>query len=335
MTHTRISQWDVLKRCLLLLARLIRGPATPQELLALSAQIGKPLSGAAALKRFENDRARLRRLLGCELRYDRRTNSYSLAAVNWGLIDFSPEALKGLAFLQAAFDNNAPMSQPVQSLIDSILMLLSEERRSELARQRSLLEVDLHPRDNDEIAPEVWSAVQQACNSHRQLEFDYYSPGHDDRQPRRNRVEPARYYYDTQQGHYYLQALRLEVSGPKGTWAELVLMSYRLGRIRNPRVLPSVFVPRRIRPRQYELVYVLSPEIARGGVTDHFEGAQVVYQPDGSAEVHAQVSDLFMPVRTLLHYGAGCRVIGGPEALKEMQGLAQAMYEIYFPHRDP
>ncbi len=330
MPQHRGSQWRVLRRCIEILTRLQRGPAPSDELLAIvSASEDDPSEPAGVKRRFEEDRRRLRQILGCNIEYDHRSNQYNLREVDLPLLDLPPEAIRGLAFLQATFSKDAPMSHEVGTLIDLLLMLISEERRREVAHERALLEVDLRPRDKDRIEDAVWEAIQKACNSHRQLEFDYFSPRHADREPRRNLVEPQRYYFDTTRKHYYLEAFCLEVSGPKGTWPRREVVHYRIGRIRGPRVIPQVFVPRRMGPRLYELIYELGPEIARLGVTEHFPSSQVDYRPDGSTEVHTMVDDLFFALRALLHYGPGCRVLGGEEALREMRKLIKAMADQY------
>ncbi len=62
-----------------------------------------------------------------------------------------------------------------------------------------------------------------------------------------------------------------------------------------------------------------------GEVTQHFEEMQVTQEADGAALVHAETDNLFFAVRTLLHYGQHCQVLGGPEALREMREIVQGM----------
>ncbi|HEX2907196.1 MAG TPA: WYL domain-containing protein, partial [Phototrophicaceae bacterium] len=245
------------------------------------------------------------------------------------LVDLSPEAAQGVAFLQATFQTNTPMSAEVNLFLLAVLNLLPQERRDEIVQQRKLLEIDLRPRDQDAISPEVWDIIELACDSRRKLAFDYYSPSHSDGLPRHNLVEPERYFFDPVRSHYYLEAFCLEVRGPRHTWLREESVIYRLGRIRNPQVLPTHFVPRRHHPRTYELNYHLAPEIARNGITEHFPESSVTYLPDGSAEVEARVTNLFMALRTLLHYGPSCQVTGGTEAVTEMQALVKALHNLY------
>lgn len=326
MAGFRDSEWKVLRRCLKLLVCLQHAPALAEELQEISRD-DETISDTAARKRFEKDLERLRSKLACEIDYDRKTGVYALHRVGQPLVDLPPESLRGLAFLQATFQEETPMGHEIGLLVRNVLNLLPEQRLQALQRERRLIDVDLQPRDEDAISDAVWSAVQAACDRRVQLQFDYYSPSHADGVPRVNLVEPHRYFFD--RGHYYLRAFCLEVNGPKGRWERREFVSYRIGRIQNPQVLPTRFVHREPNPR-YLLIYELIPQIARRGVTEHFPGSQITRQEDDSAIVEAQVENLFMSLRTLLHYGPGCRVIGGEEALTQMRAIAKAMYQLYF-----
>lgn len=326
MTGSRDSEWHVLRRCLRLLVRLQHGPAPADELQAIS-RGDEAISDSAARKRFQNDLERLRVNLQCEIDYDRGAGVYVLRRVGQPLIDLPPESLRGLAFLQATFHEETPMGHEIGLLVRNVLDLLPVQRLQDVQRERRLIDVDLQPRDEDAISDAVWDAVQTACDRRVQLQFDYHSPSHADGVPRVNIVEPHRYYFE--RGHYYLHAFCLEVSGPKGRWERREFVPYRIGRIRNPQVLPTRFVIREPIPR-YTLVYELIPQIARRGVTEHFSGSQVTRLDDGGATVEAQVENLFMALRTLLHYGPGCRVIGGEEAITQIRAIAKAVYQLYF-----
>lgn len=328
MTHQgglRESEWHVLRRCLQLLVRLQRSPTSSQELGEISRD-GEALSSAALQSRLRNDLKRLRENLGCEILFSRRAQTYTLDKVGVPLLDLPTDSVTGLAFLLSTFYEDAPMGKEVQALVSTIQRLLPYERLEDIRRERRLIALDLQPQDSDEIEEETWNIVQTACHTHRLLEFDYYSPSHEDGQPRHNLVEPVYTFFED--GHYYLRAFCRRVTGPKISWNRQEFVRYRMGRIRNPQALPDVFVPREARPR-YELVYELSAQVARSGVTRHFPDSIVTAHPDGSVLIHTKVEDLFLPLRTLLHYGPGCRVVGGEEAVTQMRMLTTAMYDLY------
>lgn len=332
-SNTRRSQWEVFDRCLTLLLRLMREPATSDELLRIvidKAEDGEHLSRSSVGKRFEEDRSRLRNWFECELKYDRSTNQYALVHSGRPLLDLPPEALRGLAFLQSAFnEDDAPMSQEVRVLVERVLMALPPKSQREVGQQRGLLELNLGQRDGDSITDDVWEAVQTACSEHRQLEFEYFSPGQSDGKARTHVVEPYRHFFDSVKGHYYLDCFWLESRGPRGSYPQNRMQPFRLGRMRNPRVLPTHFPNSGRNSPQEELIYELTPEVARRGVTQHFPGCIVVPQSDGSAVVHATSTNLFLDLRTLLHYGPNCHVTGGPKAVEMMKALVENTYKRY------
>ncbi len=332
--HARRSQWAVFDRCLALLIYLMAQPATSHELLQIvfekAEADGEHLKRSAATRRFEEDRQRLRTWMGADIRYDRSENLYMLYGIDRALIDLSPEALRGLAFLQSTFSSNdAPMSLEVRTLIERVQMALPSKSRREIGRQRGLLELNLRNRDEDQIPEVVWDAVQTACSEQRQLEFDYHAPGQSDGKPRTHVVEPSGYAFDPVRGHYYLECFWIESRGPLGTRLQRKMQAFRLGRILNPHILPTHFPSGGRSVLKEELVYELTPEIARRGVTRHFPGSLIVQQPDGGAMVRTFSSNLFLDLRTLLHYGPNCRVVGGEKAVEEMKLLIKQMYQVY------
>lgn len=323
----------VFERCLALLRRLMRGPATKDELLRIVERHADHDHSAASHsveKRLEKDRDRLRELFGVELKYSRSESSYTLLSLGTSLIDLPSEAVRGVAFLQATFaDESTPMQAQVSALLQALAMMLPQERVREIERERGLIELDLRKRDGDTISDVVWEKVTQAVRENRELEFDYRSPQQDDEKPRRHRVEPQRLFFDTMRGHYYLEAYGLEIRGPKGTVRDRAMPSYRLGRISEPLLLPRKFVPGIRSARKYDLIYELPAKIARHGITKHFSDCTVDCRPDGSVVVHARSSDLFRDVRTLLHYGANCRILGGEEALQEIREIVGGLSRFY------
>ncbi len=303
-----------------------------------SISAGRPYGAAdtpkAQQRIFEGDIKFLRETLQVDLpSYDRNQAVYELS----GFGEFAPlcltdEELDTLAFLSEAFQPSAPNSESVQRFLYRVQSLLPERQRVALASRRQRLQVDLRRRDDDEIDPRVMAAIDRAHSGYRLLRFAYRSPSQDDGIPRVHTVEPWNHFFDAARGHFYLDAYRRKVEGPYGTWEQSQWQKYRLGRILADgiQVLPDKFasVPPK-RPR-YRLQYRLAPEIARLGVSRHFEDMQVVdVDADGWVHVSATTDDLFRACRLLLGYGPNCCVEGGPDARREMEGLVAGMARLY------
>jgi predicted DNA-binding transcriptional regulator YafY len=56
---------------------------------------------------------------------------------------------------------------------------------------------------------------------------------------------------------------------------------------------------------------------------------EVEQRDDGSALVRGETDSLFWAVQSLLHYGPNCRVVGGPEMVREMRAVVEGMAKIY------
>src|SRR5712691_3500859 len=148
------ATWSVVERCLALLVRLTRGPATPQDLREIVKSYGdgvERVSPQRITKRLGKDLAKLRSVFGSEVVY--ADGMYTLTSMDRPLIDLPPDAMRGLAFLQTTFDDDtAPMRREVQAVYDLLLMLISETGRDEVERVLGLVEVDLRQRDSDQIS---------------------------------------------------------------------------------------------------------------------------------------------------------------------------------------
>lgn len=339
MKRSRDSEWMTLRRCLALVQRLLRGPATKIELVAavrdnVGADAYLVSPETRRISAFEKDmRERLPHYLGAEAFFDRRTGVYELKGFS-GLpgFDLPDEALTALAFLEDTFQVHTPHHDRVMALRNHLHACLPEARRRELERQRVALRVDLRRLDAGVIAPIVEERVERAITSRRLLRFSYRSPLYEDGLPRRHTVEPYELTFDTQRRHQYLYAFCRQTDGPEGSRDARQYIHYRLDRILADgiEVLESKLAPSGPRGKRYQLVYRLAPAVARlGEVTQHFEEMQVTLGADGSAEVRAETGNLFFAVRTLLHYGQNCQVLGGPEALREMRAIVQEMARLY------
>jgi len=123
----------------------------------------------------------------------------------------------------------------------------------------------------------------------------------------------------------------LYTDGPHGKRIQERFFRYRLGRIvsGSVQVLPHKMPLTPRRTPKYLVRYKLRPEIARFGVTEHFDDPKIETHDDGSATVQGYADDVFEATRTLLHYGPGCQVLGGSEILREMRRLIEEMAKVY------
>jgi predicted DNA-binding transcriptional regulator YafY len=96
-------------------------------------------------------------------------------------------------------------------------------------------------------------------------------------------------------------------------------------------VLPQKLSPLPPAAPRYAVEYELTPTVARLGVTRQpkIEIQEIERREDGSALVRGETDSLFWAVHALLHYGPNCRVLGGPEMLREMRQTVRKMATIY------
>ncbi len=328
----------VFRRCLAMLRRLQRGPATKEELIqavfdALDAEVYGNATGRPLDKRFERDKRKIREIFVAEIRYRRSTGTYKLVDAWEPLMDLPDVSLRAMAFLQETFTPDAPGYELVQNFLATLISYLSPERRGDLDRQRTALEVTWGRRDEDEIDPAVERGLRKALLERRCVAFDYASPYYDEDTTHRHVVDPWLRYFDSTRGHFYLRAYCRQVTDASGeTHLRHGYRHYRLGRIHNLRVLPEKLPPFPPTARTYPLIYCLAPVIARrGDVTRHPEITILDTEPqdDGSILVHAETENVWWAIRSLLHYGASCEVLGGPEARFEMEKVVQGMSKLY------
>jgi predicted DNA-binding transcriptional regulator YafY len=329
-----------LHRCLSLLRRLQRGAADRETLMIFadidlgSAAYSCGETIKAQQRIFEGDIKFLRDVLQVDLpSYDRNQALYELN----GFGAFTPlylteEELDTLAFLSEAFQPGAPNSEAVLRFLYHIQDLMPDGQREALGARRHRLQMDLRRRDGDAIDARVENAVERAMRGHRLLRFAYRAPGQDDGVPRIHTVEPWNRFFDPARGHLYLDAYRRKVEGPYGVWENGQWQKYRLGRIQpnGIQVLPDKFASAPPKRPRYRLDYQLAPEVARLGVTRHFEPMKILETDvNGWVRINAATDDLFRACRLLLGYGPNCRVEGGPEARREMEMLVSGMAKVY------
>jgi predicted DNA-binding transcriptional regulator YafY len=334
----RESHWLVIRRCIAIIRRVQRGLADRDALIeAVLAQEGPEAYGGvqstALHRRFDQDRKRVRENLGIDLYFDRRLGGYVIRDYWLPLLDLPDEDLATIAWLQETFDLESPQHDEVHALLDKLRLYLGPERSAAIERYRATLTVDLKPRDDDEIRPAVWSGLRKAWLEHRQAELLYVSPEYVDSLPRRHVVEiydPP--FLDTASGHYYLRAHCKYTGTPADRRDMNRYLTYRIGRIVEVTVLPQKLPSQRPSARQYVVEYELAARIAcAGGVTRQpwIEIHAVERRSDGSVLVKGETESVFSAVRTLLHYGPNCRVVGGPEMVREMRSVVEEMARVY------
>lgn len=326
-------------RALSILRHLQRAPNGRETLMDLvSVDVGnRSYDGDtpdAGRRRFEEDLSFVQKGLQANRPlYQRARGEYEFQ----GFGDFRPlglndENLDALAFLSETFGPDAPNGDQVQALLQRVQEMLPDNQQAALLTRRNRLQIRLRRKDTDEIEPTVEKALSRALGR-QVLRFAYRSPNQADEQPRIHTLEPWHRFFDPTRGHFYLDGFMREVDGPLGLWKAHQWMRYRIGRIlaEGIQVLPERLPPTPPKRPRHKLDYLLAPEIARlGQVSRHFDDMEI-YPPDaeGWVRVTATTDNLFMACRQLLSYGPGCRVVGGAEARREMEGLVAGLGRMY------
>ncbi len=329
----RESHWLVMRRCLTIIRRLQRGPATRDELIQAVLDDDPDAYGGvtkkALLKRLERDIWHIRYSLYIDLRFSRSEGQYFLGEIEVPLLDLPDEALGTIEWLEKSFsDGDLPHHRAVHSLLDRLRKFLGPARSRDIGRQNGFPDLDLRSRDNDDIPERVWEGLRKAIDEGLEIEFKYASAYSD--APRRHRVYPYKIYFH--RGHYYLHGYCLHVIRPDGRRVDRRrYIPYRLGRILELNVLPNKLPPEPPKARKYKVIYKLAPQIARGGVSrlPYIEVLDVERHKDGSVTVHGETDNIFWAVRELLHYGPNCKVLGGPEILGQIREIVREMARQY------
>lgn len=324
----RGSEEIAIKRRLLLLRRLLQGPVYSHELHTIFEEYtlrqgDTKVTKEELSKRFSHDCKRLKDWFDCEWDYDPKTTIYTLTKIDFALIDLSEEAVQGLAFLNANFSSpKILMGEEVRGVIEQITRIVPSETRKAITKRRKMIEMDLAVKDTRQISDKLWADIESTLGT-RRLEIFYQASK--DSQPWWYDIEPERWYAEN--GHLYLRGRCYAAHNPDKKDHESKHISFRVDRIHESRPLPDHFTP--TRPRTTELEYILAPEIARGGISEHFKNQQIFYLDDGSVKVNVASENLFIDLRKLLHYGAMCKVIGGAEAIREMEKIIHHMAQLY------
>lgn len=332
----RNPSWLVLQRGLAIMRRLMRGPATKAELLAaVCAAIGPDAyseAASAAERALKNDRAVLREKLGVEIAYDRREGVYRLDSMGdlpW--LDLGDDDLAAIVTIYNVFRGSHPEAERVRAFLDRIGGLMPAERRQAVQGQRAILTIQWRELDEAPVAEQVQQILRQAISQGRRVGFNYSAAATGQRGLRYHEVEP--YGIVFRDGHYYLECFDLFSRGARDD--QVTHNQHRrlrlLGIVDDEmlRVLPERLPPGRRPQKRYVVRYRLAPPAVHHGVSPHFADMQVEKHVDGTATVTATTHDPWDAVRTLLHYGDSCTVLGGEEVLREMRKVVVGMAKNY------
>jgi predicted DNA-binding transcriptional regulator YafY len=333
------SSWLAARRCLALLLRLQAGSASKESLLeAVYQYVGEDAYGDAdgeALNgRFEGDKNRLEKNLQIKIAYSRVEKGYAIIWHERPFLNLPDHDLETLAYLADTFKEGSPRATDVRQLIDRLIDWLPSERRKRFYRLSGQQPTaDLHLRDSEEIAPDVWEAVLEAWQAKQELQFDYLSSQQEDGQKRQHHIQPWDLDF-TERGHWQLRGFCLFNDGPNGPWHPNDYINYRVSRIvsGNANVLPRKLPGVRPNGRPRQVIFELAPSIARFGISHRKEligEPQITPLDGGWVHVEGQTHDVFDLARNLLYYGKNCHVLGGKELQQEMQELVRGLRELY------
>jgi len=340
--YGRESSWLVIQRCLSIVRRLMRGPASGQELIAfVRHQVDAEAYSrhpSAAQRAFKRDRQHLKDKFNVVWDYDPVTSQYMLTSPGeLAALDLSDEHLAALNVLYGTFEKHESPQVAVKPLLDHLVGLLTDERRRDLARLAQVMRVEIPELDENRISSCVWDRIELAVRSRRQLAFHYYSPQQDDQRPRYWVVVPLEIRF--RQGHWYLHCWTVSWRSHRGEGHDSRYFRFRLRYIADDErleVLPAKVSVAHRRPPRFFVHYLLKPVVGRGDISQYFEEMTVERQPDGSALVKGFTDDAWDAVRTLLGYGENCIVLGGDEVLSRMRQRVRDMAENYgFACRSP
>jgi predicted DNA-binding transcriptional regulator YafY len=330
------SDWRAFRRCLAILQRLIKGPATSQELIAHVIEVegsdAYSSSASAREKAFKRDRESLRQRLGVEFSYSASTRQYKLEDPgDFFSLGISESGVRALALLSETFAGQVGEHSEIQMFLDELVARLPLESRRLLENASLPVNLQLLQQvDSNGISARVWKSVWRAVKEKRKLCFQYISPAYADGLKRYHEVLPYRIQY--QWGHWYLRAYRLlrrDVNGDVDRQG--AHLRFRLSYIQDDEkleVMPSL-VGDPPRPPRLLVHYRVLPPISRGVISRHFAEMTVKPLEDGSVEVTGYADDEWEAGRILLSYGEYCVVLGGDEVKAWMDKTIRGIKKNY------
>jgi predicted DNA-binding transcriptional regulator YafY len=314
--ESRDGRWHVIRRCLVMIRRLQRGPADRKELIeAVQAEIHDAYAqteDSSRQRQFERDILHLKEDLNLDVKCDRQTNLYFLYESDYPLLDLPDEDLNTIAWLRQTFDAASPQHHAVNGFLSRIISFLDPHRREVVEAQRLSFKLDLSRRDDNHIPEEVKSGIARALTRGVRVEFEYSSSENESGMPRRHTVDPYEYFFDN--GHYYLKGWCHSVREEGQEWSIGSYNAYRLDSMSNFQILPSKTPWPPPRAKKHAIRYWLDAPVVRRGVSrqrwiDFIDPDDIEWQPDGSAIVNGTTDQDFFAVQALLRYGERCQVL--------------------------
>jgi predicted DNA-binding transcriptional regulator YafY len=327
------GSWATFRRRLILVRRLLRGPATVDELIAAAeAEQGADAYPPAAAIAVKHDLQSLRDEFGCAIGYNRTQQSYLLEELgDLALLDLPDDGIEALVSLDAAFPDDAPSGshERIRLLINRLFALLPKARREQIGRPFTLPRVRWSASYDEKIDAATIAAVKKALSLGRQLAFEYHSNYDPDDRPLRYQVVPYLLYF--RDGHTYLDTTVLQAP-PEFPQLAQRTTQFRIDRIvpRSARMLHEMVPAQRPPQPTYTIVYNLAPVVARNRDVAHwFPQTEIIYRDDGSARVTAQVTNLWQARQILMRYTEHCRVVEPPELVDMVRLTVSRMAVLY------
>jgi predicted DNA-binding transcriptional regulator YafY len=327
------GSWATFRRRLILVRRLLRGPATIDELIAAAeAEQGADAYPPAAAIAVKHDLQSLRDEFGCAIGYSRAQQSYLLEELgDLALLDLPDDGIEALVSLDAAFPDDAPSGshERIRLLINRLFALLPKARREQIGRPFTLPRVRWSASYDEEIDSATMAVVKKALTLGRQLAFEYHSNYDPNNRPLHYQVAPYLLYF--RDGHTYLDTTVLQAP-PEFPQLAQRATQFRIDRIvsRSARMLHEMVPAQRPPQPTYTVAYDLAPAVARNRDVAHwFPQTEIFYRDDGSAHVTAQVTNLWQARQILMRYIEHCRVLEPPELVDMVRLTVSRMAAVY------
>lgn len=319
------SSWLIFRRRLIIVRRLMRGPATREQLReTIAHEMCDQAWGKSPESALRHDIQALRREFGCIIRY-RTASGYHLEDLGQLYpLDLNDDHLQAIQTLTTVAKTLPPhITDNADRLLTHLINLLPPDRRT-VRTNRS--EHMITSRSITDLDRTMLRRIHRAMR-YQQLQFHYYTPHTISQESVEYRVAPYRLIIrDT---HLYLDADCLWNSYNQEYPKRQI---YPIEHI-NPhslQILPKTVPPVRTPTKSYTLRYELAPEMARRhDIALHFEGSKIEYRDDDSAVVTARTDNLWWAHQTLLRYREHCRVLEPPELITMFHETLQNWATIY------
>ncbi|MEM8534655.1 MAG: WYL domain-containing protein [Chloroflexota bacterium] len=324
---TKRSSWLIFRRRFIIVRRLMRGPATRDQLRETIAQEMHDQAWANSPESaLRHDIRALRNEFGCIIRY-RTASGYHLEDLGQLYpLDLNDDHLQAIQTLTTIAEALPPhITDNADSLLAHLINLLPPDRRTIRTNRNDHVITSRNITITD-LDRAMLRRIRRAVR-HQQLQFHYYTTQTTSQESVEYRVAPYRLII--RDSHLYLDADCLwnnyNQEYPKR-------QIYPIEHI-NPQslqILPKTVPPVRTPTKSYTLRYELAPEMARRrDIAVHFEGSKIEYRDDDSAVVTANTDNLWWAHQTLLRYREHCRVLEPLELIDMFQETLQNWGSVY------